>query len=152
MHFSRILVTTDFSEASKEAFEVAAYNEKMEGTEIILFHAFQNLEPFLEHTELWTPALKPEHSERYREYALSQLRAFTEKYFHGQKVRCEVMLSPTTPPATIAVYAEREKCELIMMGSRGHSTVGALFIGSTVQRVLLTSKIPVMVVPTGAGH
>ena len=38
MYFTRILIPTDFSPASKTAFELAAYAKKMEGSEIILLH------------------------------------------------------------------------------------------------------------------
>jgi len=38
--------------------------------------------------------------------------------------------------------------ELVVLGNRGRGAVSSLFLGSTAQRVLARSPIPVMVVPT----
>jgi len=48
--------------------------------------------------------------------------------------------------AVIAETAESEKCELIVMGSRGLSNLQGLIIGSVTHRVLHTASCPVMVV------
>lgn len=46
----------------------------------------------------------------------------------------------------IAETAKTEKCELIVMGSRGLSNLQGLIIGSVTHRVLHTASCPVMVV------
>lgn len=52
-------------------------------------------------------------------------------------------------PASIAIVetAEAEKCDLIVMGSRGLTNLQGLILGSTVHRVLHLAKCPVLVVP-----
>lgn len=42
--------------------------------------------------------------------------------------------------------AKKAKVDLIVMGSRGHGTIGSLLLGSVAQSVLSASEVPVMVV------
>lgn len=151
MHFSKILIGTDLSLESQAAFELAAYNKKMEGTEIILLHVHRLVEPLsiFQTTEFWNTELLNEYSKVYRDNALSKLKQFTQKYSHEQNVRCEVIVSTENVAEEICSFAEKEKCDLIVMGSRGHTVLGTVFIGSVVQRVLLLSKFPVLIVPPG---
>ncbi|WP_163336363.1 universal stress protein [Desulfopila sp. IMCC35008] len=46
----------------------------------------------------------------------------------------------------ISEVAEREKCEMIVMGSRGLSDIEGLLIGSVAHKVLHIAKCPVLVV------
>ncbi|PUB29744.1 universal stress protein family protein [Promicromonospora sp. AC04] len=45
--------------------------------------------------------------------------------------------------------AEAVSADLVVIGSRKHSTVGKFLVGSTTQRVLLDSPAPVLVVKAG---
>lgn len=45
----------------------------------------------------------------------------------------------------IVRYAVEQKCDQIVMGSRGLGTSGAWFMGSTVTRVLHQSTVPVLI-------
>lgn len=46
----------------------------------------------------------------------------------------------------IPEVAEREKCEMIVMGSRGLSDIEGLLIGSVAHKVLHIAKCPILVV------
>ena len=149
MNFSKILIATDLSPAAQAAFELAAYEEKMEGTKLIMLHVHRVSEPLLmEEMSYPDPALFAEYSAAYHDKALFKLKELTAKYFHGQDVRCEVIISSTATAADeICTFAANENCDLIVLGSRGHTVLGALFIGSVAQRVLLLAQCPVLVVP-----
>lgn len=42
-----------------------------------------------------------------------------------------------------------EKCDMIVVGSRGHSGIAGLLLGSTTDYVARHSKVPVVIVPAG---
>ena len=56
MHFSNILVSTDFSEISKSAFEIASYQAKMGGSTLTLVNIVEewDLPPELRRV-IWSP-------------------------------------------------------------------------------------------------
>jgi nucleotide-binding universal stress UspA family protein len=47
----------------------------------------------------------------------------------------------------IADIAEKSNADLIVTGTRGHSEIAGLFVGSVVQRLLPIAKQPVLAVP-----
>ena len=47
----------------------------------------------------------------------------------------------------IADIAEKSKADLIVTGTRGHSEIAGLFVGSVTQRLLHIAKQPVLAVP-----
>lgn len=46
----------------------------------------------------------------------------------------------------ILKIAEKDKVELIVMGSRGHGSIRSMILGSVAQKVLTHSEVPVMIV------
>lgn len=51
------------------------------------------------------------------------------------------------PHDEIVKLAQQERCDLIVMGSRGHGALASVFLGSQTQRVLAASNVPVLVAP-----
>lgn len=147
MYFQKILITTDFSRLSLQAFDLGAYTRHMEGSEIILLNV-RDLSPDLLGAN---PAIYPDlvHTcrESYLQHARERLFELAQKYFHKEKVRLEVIVSTNPVGDEICRFAEEERCSLIIIASRGFTPLGAMFLGSTVQRVLQRTKIPVLVVP-----
>ena len=50
------------------------------------------------------------------------------------------------PGEVIPQVAEIQKCDMIIMGSRGHSNLEGLLLGSVTHRVLNSSPCPVLVI------
>ena len=50
------------------------------------------------------------------------------------------------PAQEIVRFAEEWGAELIAMGTRGHGALSAMLLGSVAQKVIATSKVPVLVV------
>jgi len=47
---------------------------------------------------------------------------------------------------TILYYARDKKCDLVVMGTHGHSAIGDVLLGSVASRVLHQASIPVLFV------
>jgi nucleotide-binding universal stress UspA family protein len=48
--------------------------------------------------------------------------------------------------ATILDYARDKKCDLVVMGTHGHGSLGDALLGSVASRVLHEASIPVLLV------
>ena len=48
------------------------------------------------------------------------------------------------PAAQIIATAKQQQCEVIVMGTHGHSAIGSLFLGSVAMKVIADSPVPVM--------
>jgi nucleotide-binding universal stress UspA family protein len=55
------------------------------------------------------------------------------------------------PAAIIAETAAREKADVIVAGTRGHTALAGVIVGSVAQRLLHLAPCPVLVVPLGHG-
>ena len=55
------------------------------------------------------------------------------------------------PAAIIAETAAREKADVIVAGTRGHTALAGVIVGSVAQRLLHLAPCPILVVPLGHG-
>ena len=147
MYFSKILVTTDLSEASFQAFDLAAYEAKMQGAEVHLLHVIQYYYPVLVTPDIPVPPPGAEFYRQMRQESMNRLNELAEQHFHGQIVTTEVLLSKESAAESICDYAKKHGIKAVVMASRGHSLLNMVFMGSTVQQVLLRSELPVIVIP-----
>ena len=69
----------------------------------------------------------------------------------GLNAETKILHGPAERPAHLIAEAAREVgAELIVLGSRGHTAVGGLLVGSVTQRLLHTAPCPLLVVrPAG---
>jgi nucleotide-binding universal stress UspA family protein len=66
----------------------------------------------------------------------------------GVSAQLEVHATLTGGPAPIvADAAEREHADVIVAGTRGHTALASVFVGSVAQRLLHLAPCPVLVVP-----
>jgi len=134
-----ILIAVDSSDYSRKALEKAIELSKLMDTKILLVHCHRRFpsilgEPYLQNaiTAIINEANKI--VEPYRKILRESGREFLERILEG--------------PAgnVIPNVAKIEKCEMIIMGSRGLSNFEGLFIGSVTHRVLHLALCPVLVV------
>ena len=134
-----ILVAVDNSDYSRKALEKAIELSKLMDTKILLVHCHRRFptilgEPYLQNAITAIIDEADKVVEPYRKILRESGREFSERRLEG--------------PAgnVIPDVARREKCEMIIMGSRGLSDFEGLFIGSVTHRVLHLAPCPVLVV------
>jgi len=64
-------------------------------------------------------------------------------------VPIETAVLDGSPSREIVRYAEREACDLIVMGTHGRGGIDRLLLGSVAERVVRSSNVPVLTVRHG---
>lgn len=142
--FKRILLPTDGTEQSERAILAGIGFAKELGAEVIgltvipEFHVFTYKAEMLEET-------KEVYELESRQHALKNL-AYIEGAAREAGVPCrtEQVVSDDPDEAIIATARDRQ-CDLIAMGSHGRRGIKGVLLGSTTQKVLVHSSVPVLV-------
>jgi nucleotide-binding universal stress UspA family protein len=140
----KILVPTEFSAHADEAFRVAHTLARAVGAEVILFHVARPPAvvseggPFLDDprkgmdANLW---------DRFQTTLPSDPNV---------RVRHQVVVSDRPSAAHVLDILDELGCDLIVMGTRGHSRLRNLLFGSVTEQVVRRARCPVMVVKASA--
>jgi nucleotide-binding universal stress UspA family protein len=138
MKIKKILLPVDGSEHSMHAARFAADMAKQTEAEIVLIHCYSGFPTMMEG--------------RVFEGVADELKAVANKVLDpfrellkegGIPFTDEIVEGPTAE--AINTIAKKEKCDMIVMGSRGHGDVKGLLLGSVTHRVLQTAPCPVLV-------
>jgi len=138
----KILVPTDFSKPAELALEAAITLARKFDAAIVLMHAYQvPVYPYpLAANAMVTPTDLVEHIERAAQTALETATAS-----HGAcGVRITTTLKAGVPWEQIIRTAREIEAGLIVIGSRGLRGLPRALLGSTAERVVRYSPIPVM--------
>ncbi len=147
INVKKILYATDLSENAQHAFSHAASLADLYGAGLVLLHVLEE-----------TPGLNNKlidrmGEDRWEEIKQRRMSDARELLMEGRRfggrlaaINDEVAVMRGNPGDRIAETAETKKCDLIVMGSRGHGKHDEIMLGSTTRRVLRQSKIPVLVV------
>lgn len=141
MIYRHILVPYDGSEPSARALDHALRivgNEP--GTRLTVAHVI-NLQPVTIADITFAPP------DNYREQVKAHGDAVIDKIKRmiGDVPGSHVVILAGSPAEAILDYADSGECDLIVMGSRGLSTIKEFFLGSVSHNVILNARIPVMV-------
>ena len=144
--FKHILVPTDGSKLSIKAAKQAVKLAKTLGAKITGFHAAPDLGStyYGDGYILKAPSAKAqaELAEKHARKCLSVVEVEAEV----EKVPCDVFhVISDSPSEAIIDAAKKKKCDLIFMASHGRRGLSGLLLGSETQKVLIHSKIPVLV-------
>jgi nucleotide-binding universal stress UspA family protein len=81
----------------------------------------------------------------YQEEGEKQLVAARRKLdAAGVRYEARVLVGPVAE--TLVKHAEDKRCDLIYIGTRGHTELGKALLGSTATKVLHISDIPILLV------
>jgi nucleotide-binding universal stress UspA family protein len=140
--YKNILVATDGSESSRSAFAHAVnIARKFEG-KIILLHVTFTPQSYLGNNLAYGLNIS--------EYKLKELaKSAIDETIQGidfSGVQVTHLIVSGSPAQKIVEVVNKEKVDLVVMGSTGHGPFSGAFLGSVSQRVLSRAACPVMVV------
>jgi len=151
-----ILYASDISPGSRPAFRMAVEQAIKHDAQIVFLHA---VEPFnsaaaamvkdylprkvnAAHTHAWLNEYKERITQRIQDFLDTELPEGT-RLPHPTQIK--VLVGPAAK--TIVRSADKLSADLIVMGERSTSTASRIFLGSTAQKVLHHTQIPVLIVP-----
>ncbi|MCP4883484.1 MAG: universal stress protein [Flavobacteriales bacterium] len=143
----RILVPIDFSKEAESAARVAASIARKTGSEIFLVHMLELPVNTIDPAEMNTISSEPQ--------IIYFMKLAHEKF---EKFKKLPFLKGLTVIETIQFQhafsgiineSEKNKIDLIVMGSQGASGLQEMFIGSNTEKVVRRSKVPVLVIKKG---
>jgi len=140
----KVLVATDFSEASDEALKYAKGLSEAFGASLHVLHVLEDLAAHAWTTEVYVAALPGVHEEMERQARerLDQSLPAGER----DKYRAEVALRVGSPFVEIVRYAREERIDLIVMGTHGRGAIAHMLLGSVAERVVRKAPCPVLTV------
>lgn len=142
--FGKILVAVDGSEPSMRAVDVAIslatkYDSALTALYVIHVPFGDSLYP----RSMWHKEFMEEINEETQEWFEDIQKRGKE---NGVEIESKMTETNKSIPAEIARYANEEKTELIVVGSRGKSKLEKMFLGSVAAGVLAYAPCPVLVV------
>ena len=139
----KILVATDFSAGSIEAVKSAVTLATPFEAQIIVLHVLHDpadAPGFYSSKKAGRKVLR-----NMEEAASSMMAEFVGKHMKGWE-KLDARIIPGLPAEQIVRVARREKVDLIVIGTRGHSGLKRLMIGSVTDRVIRSCTCAVMAV------
>jgi nucleotide-binding universal stress UspA family protein len=164
IQIKKILYATDLSESAVHAFSYAVSLASLYGAGISILHVLAEYpgEEFITNminADTWEEIKSRNYSEvrdqligkKRGNVALKEvLEAFSEEAnADGEDqafVTDEILIESGSPAEVIVETAKKLSCDLIVMGTHGHSAIADVLIGSTAKWVVRQSPIPVLVI------
>lgn len=140
--FENILFATDFSEASGPAADYAITLAKLTGAHLHVLHVINELD---EHQRVMIPREAFQVLEKEIEVqAVKELDRFSKGPAAGLNTSTHAVVG-TAFQKTLEI-GTTVNADLIVMGTHGRTGVEQVIVGSTAERVVRRSKIPVLTV------
>jgi nucleotide-binding universal stress UspA family protein len=139
--FKKIIWATDGSEHADRALALAKSLAREAGASLLVLHYVEHLAGPGAHGAF--PAAADEDDRQTR--IAGQVRELAEQ---GIKANLKLVYGGTTGAAhTIAQAAKEDGADVIVLGTRGHTALAGLLLGSVTQRLLHIAPCPVLAVP-----
>tara|TARA_R110001606_G_scaffold251693_1_gene399675 strand:+ start:100 stop:582 length:483 start_codon:yes stop_codon:yes gene_type:complete len=151
-----IIYACDLDGKTQAAMELVLSLAKTHGAKVILMHAIEPLNA--QASNMINNYITEEVRNAMRKDAITDINArmekllaeFMEKYseeLSGLEIAPETLIVNGVPSESIQHIAKEKNADLIVMNSRTHGRLSQMIIGSTANKVIHTSSIPVLVVP-----
>lgn len=139
----RILVPIDFSRDSNNALEFAKTLAEDYNAELIVLHVIEDILAPAYFGAQFDPGMIP--SAELEESAHKEMERFIPATAEGP-VRVRHVLRRGSAFKEIVETAKDEDVSVIVMGTHGRGPLGHLFLGSTAERVVRSSRVPVLTI------
>ncbi|MGO2234264.1 MAG: universal stress protein [Marinomonas sp.] len=151
-----IVYACDLDGKTQAAMELVLSLAKTHGAKVILMHAIEPLSAQTSH--MINNYINEEIRDRMRQDAIAEINTRMERFLSEfMETYSEELASLASAPETLIVHgvpadsiqriAKEKNADLIVMNSRTHGRLSQMIIGSTANKVIHTSSIPVLVVP-----
>ncbi|MGH8657022.1 MAG: universal stress protein [Gammaproteobacteria bacterium] len=146
MQIRRLLIATDFSALSEHTLDYAIGLATALNASVELLHVHHSPALSLQDGDLSMP-VNPTLEAEYQANVQQRLDKLVEKY-QASGVKISGRLLSGIPYAEIIRAAEEGGVDLIVMGTHGRTGLAHLLMGSVAERVVRSSPIPVLTVPS----
>lgn len=151
LQVAKILVPVDFSPGSRGAVELARAMASKFGSSLDVLHVWEPPRYVIPEVTVQLPG---EPQQTLMDFARSEAGKEMERFLGalerdaGGQVRGR--LESGDPTEVILELAQRERYDLIVMGTHGRTGLSHLFIGSVAERVVRRASCPVLTVREAA--
>jgi len=136
--FKKIIWATDGSDSADRALEYAKAFVTEGGATLIAVHSIETLGGPGSRGAFPADLDEDAHQAKIKK----QIEEF------GEKARFRLVIGGVSSAAhALADVAKEEHADLIVVGTRGHTALGGLLLGSVTQRLLHIAPCPVLAVP-----
>jgi nucleotide-binding universal stress UspA family protein len=137
-----ILAAVDFSPHSEAVVDAAVTLARQFDAKVRLVHAYDIPIPLVSPYEVAIPEL---YLQETRRIAAEKLAALVEQV-NAKGVAADSLLTEVPAAAAIVRAAEESKADLVVIGTRGHTGLKHLLLGSVAERTVRLSPCPVLTV------
>ena len=145
MLYSNILIPTDFSLNSEQAYEFALNFAKKSSARLHLLHVIEPIKSGLQIT-IYPDKLNFERDRFF--CAEEELERFINKYSNSEVNICRAV-SAGKPYEEILKYAKDEKIDLVILSTHGKTNLDYLIAGNVTKKILRFAEVPVVCIKTG---
>ena len=139
----KILVPVDFSENAGKLLQSAQYFADKFGAKLSVVFVMQTLDDY---SGFFVPHMPiAQFEEELKQSAEKKMEAFLKDNVKGGEALEAVVLNGDIAEEII-LYVEREKIDLIIMGTHGYKGLEKVLFGSVADKVVKTSPCPVLTI------
>lgn len=148
-NIQRIVLATDFSEASSGATRVAHAVARSNRAEMIIAHVLSLPVPPLGGPGTGAAGVYMQVEKDARSHVETVLSAFAERAA-AQGIKAKTAILDGVIDEEIVRFAEENKVDLIVIGTHGRKGVSKFFLGSVAARVISSAPCPVLTIRSEA--
>ncbi len=143
MEIKGILFPTDFSEGSAQALQYAVEFAKKYGAKLYILHVIYDM---AKGSGLYVPHVSMDQLYKdIQEGAKKELDNFGVELLDGMK-NVERVVMTGVPHHEIVEFANKNKIDMIIIGTHGRTGIDRILFGSTASQVVHNSPCPVLTV------